>query len=199
MKNFQLSLAIGFVMAIIITVTCFGEKNAVNLRENVLRVHILANSDSEKDQQLKLKVRDRVLKETENLFYNVDTKEKAEKITQENIDEIIKIAQDEIRKNGYDYPVAAEIKDTFFDTRMYGDVTLPAGRYDALRILIGEGKGQNWWCVMFPQLCIPSSKEKTFTEDEMKIVSSPKYKPQFAAVELFQKAKKVITAKGTNS
>lgn len=195
MKNFEISLALGLFLAIIVSVTCFGEKNANDLRENVLRIHILANSDSTEDQELKIKVRDRILKETENLFYNVKTKNDAQEVTQENINKIINIARDEIKNNGYDYPVTAEIKETFFDTRIYDNVTLPAGNYDALRLSIGSGKGQNWWCVMFPQLCIPSVKEKNFTEDEKEIISSPKYKPQFASVELFQKAKNVLSTK----
>lgn len=197
MKHFEISLGLGLLLAIVVSVTCFGEKNATDLRENVLRVHILANSDSDEDQDLKLKVRDRILKESENLFYNVKSKDQAQKITKEKIDEIIAAAEDEIKDNGFDYPVKAEVRETFFDTRIYGDVTMPAGNYDALRVEIGSGKGHNWWCVMFPQLCIPSTKEKNFTEQEKEVISSPKYKPQFATVELFQKVKAIFT--GSNS
>ena len=106
---------------------------------------VLANSDSQEDQALKLKVRDRVLEYSEGLFQNAQTREEAEALAAAHLQELCQAAQDEVYRQGYDYPVKAEITNMFFDTREYETVTLPAGCYDALRITIGEAEGHNWW------------------------------------------------------
>ena len=160
MKKLELALLLGMAGAI-----CFSsvEKAAdarQSLRENVLRLHILANSDSIDDQALKLKVRDRLLDDAEKFFRNPgDTLEKVEQSVTEHLLEIEWIAEQVVKEEGYDYDVTAELTEMPFDDRTYGELTMPAGTYDALRITIGEAKGQNWWCVMYPALCVSNAME----------------------------------------
>lgn len=129
------------------------------LAEKVVRLHVLANSDSPEDQALKLKVRDRVLERATEILEQSADRVEAEARLRGNILELERIAQEEVRANGYDYPVTAELQNTEFPTREYDGFTLPAGEYLALRILIGEAEGQNWWCVVFPPLCTAAAAE----------------------------------------
>ena len=158
----------------------------------VFRLHILANSDSEADQSLKLKVRDRVLKYTENLYKNTKNRYQAEKLTAENLQDIANVALKEVIKNGYVYPVKAEIKKMYFNTRCYGKVTMPSGMYNALRITIGSGEGHNWWCVMYPSLCVGPATDydalKSGTSDsQYRIMTEDGYQFKFKILEYFQK------------
>lgn len=124
-----------------------------NLSEAVFRLHVLANSDSEEDQKLKLKVRDSLLNYMNNICSNCSTKAEAISIVNKHQQEFQQIAENTISENGYDYPVKINIGNFYFPTKNYGDISLPAGFYDALRVEIGKAKGKNWWCVMFPSLC----------------------------------------------
>lgn len=161
-----------------------------NIRGDVLRLHILANSDSDDDQQLKLCVRDRILEETGDLFLSAVTYEEAVAITDSLLPEIISIAEDEIEKQGYSYDVKAQLGYTFFDTRHYDEYTLPAGNYLALNVTIGEGKGHNWWCVMFPSICLSSSValDDKLDSDEIEVITDYSgYKVEFKLVEWYEK------------
>jgi len=124
-----------------------------NLSEAVFRLHVLANSNSEADQSLKIKVRDSLLNYMNNICSNCSTKAEAISLANLHKDEFQQIAEQTIQENGYNYPVKININNFYFPTKNYGDITLPAGFYDALRVEIGEAKGKNWWCVMFPSLC----------------------------------------------
>ncbi len=124
-----------------------------NLSTAVFRLHVLANSNSEEDQNLKLKVRDSLLNYMNGLCSNCSTKQEAISIANEHKDDFQKIAEQTIKENGYDYTAKINIDNFYFPTKNYGDISLPAGYYDALRVEIGEAKGKNWWCVMFPSLC----------------------------------------------
>ena len=130
------------------------------LSDKVVRLHVLANSDSEEDQALKLKVRDRILAYAEPLLTTraADRRE-AEALLRGQVLELERVAAEEIRANGYDYAVTIELEDTVFPTREYEGFSLPAGKYLALRAIIGAGEGQNWWCVVFPPLCAAASAE----------------------------------------
>ena len=163
-----------------------------NIREKVLRLHVIANSDTNCDQAVKLKIRDRILTESEELFYTeegiLSAKEKAVK----NLERIEQLANDELSKNGFPPNAKATFTNMFFDTRVYDNFTLPAGNYDAVRITVGNGKGKNWWCVLYPALCIPAASDglDTLTEEELKIIESPvQYEVKFLVVELFEKIK----------
>ena len=129
------------------------------LSDRVVRLHVLANSDSEEDQALKLKVRDRLLACTEPVLAGAADRREAEALLREHLAELERIAALEIRANGYDYPVTVELEDTVFPTREYEGFTLPAGKYLALRAVIGAGEGRNWWCVVFPPLCAAAAAE----------------------------------------
>ena len=124
-----------------------------NLYNAVFRLHVLANSDSEEDQALKLKVRDSLLNYMNNICSNCSTKSEAITLVNEHKKEFQQIAENTISENGYDYPVKINIGNFYFPTKNYGDISLPAGSYDALRVEIGKANGKNWWCVMFPSLC----------------------------------------------
>ncbi|NLY10360.1 MAG: stage II sporulation protein R [Firmicutes bacterium] len=122
-------------------------------KNNLLRLHIIANSNSIQDQELKLKVRDAILKASHEVFQGIANKEEAKEIIRLNWKEIEAVASETIKNAGYNYPITLEIGTFEFPTRSYGNFVLPGGDYEALRVIIGEGKGENWWCVLFPPLC----------------------------------------------
>lgn len=192
MKLLIKSACIAFVLTVIYSVIPF-EAQCSELSQDVFRLHILANSDSEADQSLKLKVRDEVLEYTEDLFNSAKTKEEAESVISDNLQSISNVAYQTVLDNGYDYVVTAEITNMYFTTRYYEGYTLPSGMYDALRITIGEGEGHNWWCVMYPSICISSAEDKeskakeALDDDEYNIVCNEQYQYKFKVVEMFEK------------
>ncbi len=141
--------------------------------DEVLRLHILANSDSKEDQQLKYDLRDHMLITFGEVFATCKSSDEAITAAKENKEEMELTAESYIRSRGYNYNVTCEIADTYFTTRKYENYTLPAGNYTAVRFLIGEAEGKNWWCVMFPPLCLPASGE-FFTEKESKEIEESK-------------------------
>lgn len=174
MKIFAKALLSGFIIAMIFSMVGFSAV-CDDLREDVLRVHILANSDSEEDQELKIKVRDKFLAYTSQYLISAENKNDAIKIVLNNKDNICDMLEQFIRENEYSYNVDLICTNMYFETRSYENGKLPAGYYDAIRIIIGEGKGKNWWCVMFPQLCLPavqynSYSNNTLTEAETEVV-----------------------------
>lgn len=192
MKLLIKSACIAFVLTVIYSVIPF-EAQCSELSQDVFRLHILANSDSEADQSLKIKVRDEVLDYTEDLFNSANSKEEAESIISDNLQSISNVAYQTVLDNGYDYVVTAEITNMYFTTRYYEGYTLPSGMYDALRITIGEGEGHNWWCVMYPSICISSAEDKeskakeALDDDEYNIVRNEQYQYKFKVVEMFEK------------
>ena len=193
MKKFEIAMVLGFILSIALSSTFAFASDCEMLRGEVLRLHILANSDDETDQQLKLLVRDRVLQETGNIFSGAENLETAQKLAEESLQKIVAVAEDEITKNGYSYPVTASLVRMYFETRHYDDYTLPAGMYDAVRIEIGKAEGKNWWCVMFPPICVSSAVDQRELEKilsakgEEVITGSQKYQLKFYIVELFER------------
>ena len=124
------------------------------LAGDVLRLHVLANSDSPADQALKLAVRDRVLEEAGARLEGVTDRAEAERVLAASLEPLARAGAAAVAEAGYRYPVTVRLEDTWFPTREYDGFSLPAGEYRALRVLIGEGKGRNWWCVVFPPLCL---------------------------------------------
>ena len=122
-------------------------------RDDLIRLHVIANSDSPEDQALKLRVRDQLLLRFGQIFKDARTMDQARALIEANLEELEKTALAEINNQGYDYQVSAQLGIFPFPTKVYGNEVYPAGRYEALRVVIGEGKGANWWCVMFPPLC----------------------------------------------
>lgn len=135
-----------------------------NIRDSVVRLHILAHSDTTADQVLKLQVRDTVAETTAGLMQGVADADEALAAVRDNLPEIEAAAQQTVRAAGYAYPVRAEVCEMYFATRQYEHATLPAGMYDAVRVTIGAGKGQNWWCVMFPPMCAGAATERAFED-----------------------------------
>lgn len=130
------------------------EENVVeDISEKLIRFHVLANSDSDVDQDLKLRVKDEVLKYISPILNESQSLEESREILKREDKNIIKIAEDYIKSQGFDYTVKTTLTRENFPVKEYGNIVLPQGEYEAYRILIGEGKGQNWWCVMFPPLC----------------------------------------------
>lgn len=169
----------------------FGEECSF-IRENTLRLHILANSDSPADQALKLKIRDAVLSCSGELFSGCDTRQKMISAAQEQLPKIQQVAEQTALHNGYELPVTASVTDMFFETRRYDHVILPAGIYTAVRIELGAAAGKNWWCVLYPPLCV-SAAQTGFTEEEAQISDSllqqdalPHYRARLAVVEWWE-------------
>lgn len=189
-KLIDIALALGLTASIILSMSGFSA-SCRDMYENIIRIRIIANSDSEEDQNLKLKVRDAVLENTKILFEDADSYNEAVTIAQNNLEFIRLVAEKEIRAEGFDYSVSLALKDEYFDTREYDSFTLPAGVYETLVFTIGEGEGQNWWCVLFPQVCVGSCSGKltdSISENSAKHAEeAPKYELKFKVVEIFQK------------
>ena len=203
-------LKIGRIFVILILLSLFILISAIsyvdavsnNIADSVFRLHVIANSDSKEDQELKLKVRDELLSYMNIISKDSTSKQEAMQIVNEHKEEFTQIAKKVIKENGYNYTVNVQIGKADFPTKYYGDITLPAGTYDALKVQIGEAKGQNWWCVMFPSLCIIDSNNLSFSEsseqllqenlseEELSIISNtsttPDIKIKFKLIELFE-------------
>ena len=151
-KLFLFILPLLFIYTLICSIS-YVNAISTDLQKNVFRLHVIANSDSEDDQNLKLKVRDNVIKYMNTLCSKTTSKEEAIEIANAHLNEFKEIALNTIKENGYNYDVNISIDNVFFPTKTYGDISLPEGYYDALRIKIGNAEGKNWWCVMFPPLC----------------------------------------------
>lgn len=176
------------------------------ISEKVLRFHVLANSDSESDQNLKLKVRDAVGNYMHNQFAIFEEKEEklnqeeAKQFAEENLFRIEEVAKQTIQEEGYDYDVVATIGEVDFPVKTYGDYTFPGGTYEALNLTIGNGEGHNWWCVMYPNMCFSGTmyevvsddaeealKEVLDEEEYQAILSSGDYEVRFKIVEYLEK------------
>lgn len=198
MNIFEKALASSVFLALLFNFASFQTK-CETISEKVLRIHILANSNSKEDQELKLKVRDKILEHSKYKFSSAQNKDEAVLLSQDSLQEIKQIAENEIQTLGYSYPVEIEFVKMYFTTRRYEDITLPAGNYDAVRIIIGQGKGKNWWCVMFPAICLgssddPNKLDAVFNEDEKNIINSEKkYEFKFKCVEIYEKYKSLVS------
>ncbi|MBQ7295362.1 MAG: stage II sporulation protein R [Clostridia bacterium] len=201
MKLKAIDIAVFITLIICIGAAVSFESTCKDVREDILRLHVIANSDSAKDQALKLKVRDSILKKSENLFTDCEDIISAEKILGTSLLFLKQTAQNAVYNEGYSYSVKVAFGKSYFPTRVYENITLPAGYYDALKIIIGEGKGQNWWCVMFPSLCLPGACKKedilsdVLSDKEMKLVlSKPEYEVRFWLVEKYYDIKNYFSS-----
>lgn len=196
-KNLSIAIAVSIAFLLLYNIASFAHQ-CEEVRGDVIRLHILANSDSEEDQNLKLQVRDAILTEGQELFDGSVTTENAQEKLKPQLANLEQTAEKVIAEKGFDYGATVMLTYEYFDTRCYQDeVTLPAGKYLALKIVLGEGKGHNWWCVMFPSLCLPAAEktdsealEDVFSENEIKTVSrSEKFEVRFKIVEIIEKWK----------
>ena len=194
MKRINIAIIFGLVFAITLSFARF-DALCQDIRDNVFRLHIKANSDSSDDQRLKLMIRDAILEEEGDSFGSQENPNEAIKYATDNIDTFEHIAHKVITQNGYDYSVKVTVGQSYFENREYDDFTLPAGEYEALNITIGEGQGKNWWCVMFPAVCVGASGElrDSVCEDSDEIAKNPqKYKIKFKTVEIYEDLKKIF-------
>ncbi|MGN0470486.1 MAG: stage II sporulation protein R [Acutalibacteraceae bacterium] len=190
MKLMFKAVCCALVISMLLSVTGFCGA-CDDIQSEVFRLHIIANSDSKDDQNLKLYVRDGILEYTEELFKSCKNKEQSVQTARDNIDLIKDKAQSLVYEYGYDYPVDAYVTNMSFNTRVYNEFTLPAGQYEALRIVIGDGNGKNWWCVLYPAVCVPSAEgnelNSVLNENEQDIVeNSVNYQVKFKIVEVFE-------------
>ena len=187
-----LSLLIGLAAAVVWGGWSLREQQ--KLADKVVRLHILANSDSAEDQTLKLQVRDVVLARAEELLRSSDGRGEAEETLRQNLRELTLLAQSAVREGGYGYSVRAELANTVFPTREYEEFSLPAGNYLALRVIIGEGGGKNWWCVVFPPLCSQTAADPVQTamaaglseEDVALMEENGGYLLKFKSIEIWE-------------
>lgn len=177
LRGFIIAFAVIFAFSVI----TYAKTTQKDIAKSVLRLHIIANSDSGQDQALKIAVRDRILEEAKGLFDSTYAPKEAEKIARENANMLEKIAKDEVLKQGFSYDVKVKIGKVAFPVKFYEDIMLPSGKYNAVQIIIGEGKGENWWCVLYPPMClidkvtIEQGKEKlkaSLSDEEYRMLSS---------------------------
>ncbi|WP_373600082.1 stage II sporulation protein R [Paraclostridium bifermentans] len=201
-----------FTIVTIGTIHIYGEMNNVeklsnNYKDKLIRFHVLANSDSEKDQELKLKVRDEVIKYLQPMLEKSRSIQESESIILRESNNLKNISKNIIEENGYNYDVKVNLEYSKFPAKQYSNVVLPAGEYKSLRIIIGEGEGKNWWCVMFPPLCFVDENngvidketdeklQDVLTEEEYELIAgenlnkSENKKMKFKIVEIIDKLK----------
>ena len=195
----ELSAVIGLLCAIFASMAHF-EAACDDLRQSVLRLHIIANSDSEEDQAVKLLVRDKILEESTDIFAGETDLHKAEKKAAEKIGDFCETAERVLSENGFSYGAEAEIGESYFETREYEYFTLPAGNYRSLIIRLGSAEGKNWWCVIFPAVCIPAATDASLSDSasstSAQIAEHPqKYIMRFKTVEIYEDLKKFLNNK----
>lgn len=183
-------------VACLICTALWAEATQVRLASQVIRLHVLANSDSEEDQALKLEVRDRVLETTSALLAGETEPQAAAVLLDQHLDDIAQTAAQEISAQGHDDRVEVRLEQTWFPTRQYQGISLPAGNYLALRVLIGAAEGHNWWCVVFPNLCLPAVSERaleasTLTPGQISLLQEEEtsYVFRFKTLEFWQSLK----------
>ena len=188
MKILKISVVFGLIISALLSMARF-DALCNDLRENVFRLHIRAASDSSADQSLKLKVRDAILSKYGGAFQNCGNKTEAVEFAESNLENFKELAQEVIYDNGFSYKVTVTVGNNFFENREYDTFTLPAGEYEALNVIIDKGNGKNWWCVMFPAVCIgaSSSFDEVVSDDSADVAeNSSEYKIRFKTVEIYE-------------
>lgn len=199
MKGLKKILIIFILLLIYLFFYIFSYASNVSnsLENNIFRLHILANSDSLDDQSLKLKVRDNIISYLEKKCDNCKSKSDFINVTNSNLENLKTIAQNTILEHGFNYSVEIEFDNFYFPTKYYGNISLPAGYYDGLKVKIGNAQGQNWWCSLFPPLCFTDvssgiidkeseeNLKENISEEEFSIISSSNgfYKLKFRLIE----------------
>lgn len=186
-KKWDRVLIFGLLLAVILSMAAGFDNECETVRENVLRLHILANSDSEEDQALKLRVRDAVLRETAADFAAAGDREDTVKTAGRLLTKMKTAAEKTLEEAGCRDTVRVSMVNMYFETREYDGAILPAGYYDAVRIELGAAEGHNWWCVLFPQLCIGTAADSEELERIEKLAEGPEYRLSFALVEWLER------------
>ena len=213
-KKVKLFITISLLLFIYIFISAFSYASNVSndLQNSVFRLHVIANSDSKEDQNLKYIVRDKIIEYMKTICQNCTSKEETIKVVSEHLDDFTQIANQTIQDNGFSYNATVSLGNFEFPTKTYGDISFPSGYYDALKIKLGNSDGQNWWCVLDPSLCfidvksgiVPEeSKEElqgTLNDEEYKLISDnndTSINVKFKLIEFFTQ-NNIITAKKSN-
>lgn len=200
LRRWEAALLAGVACALLTGM--YLDREQAELADSVIRLHVIAASDSQEDQALKLLVRDRILEEAQALYDPEDDILQARARLEEHLEELAAAGQEVLAEAGCDDPVTASLEEAWFPTKHYSDFSLPAGRYTALRIVIGEGEGQNWWCVVFPPLCLGVVSQTVdqaaaaggFTQDQVSLMTGETegYVVKFKAMELWEQLKAAL-------
>lgn len=196
----EISVVFGLVISMLFSVVGFSF-DCANIRNNVVRLHILANSDSSQDQKIKLVVRDALLNCGKELFSGSVNVDNAHEILEKQKEDLVEVANLTLKENGYSYEAQISITKEYFATRSYEEFTLPAGEYMAVKVILGKGQGKNWWCVMFPPLCLPAASESRaidvfIGENGAEVVQNySEYEVRFKIVEIYEGIKSKLKNK----
>lgn len=195
-KNIEIIIIIVFLVSYILSNYTSFAMNVNDLRDSTLRIHILANSNSDEDQALKLEVRDAIITVTNDIYKLARSKQEAINIFNNNINRIEKVISETISKSNSMYEFNIELVNMYFTARNYDNIVMPAGEYDAIRVSIGEGKGENWWCVLYPSICVSTAidkREPVFNDDQQDILeNSQKYEVRFAILDVITNIKNIL-------
>lgn len=190
---------LGTLLAVVLTGWCSFGRVCTGIRKQTLRLHVLANSDSQQDQALKLLVRDALSEECAALFAGITDMQQAETAARQALPQLRETAQHTVAAAGFDCPVEVSLETVWFDTRTYGEYTLPAGRYRALQVKLGEAQGKNWWCCLFPPLCVAAASGQSTAEAAesiwgaagVRVAAGGGYEVRFALLEWLEKLRDV--------
>ena len=183
-KNLKMVIILTFLRFLYSSVCAisYAQNISTDVANSVFRLDVIANSDTEEDQNLKYMVRDNLLKYMNSICENCKTKEDAIAVVEKNKTAFEQIAMNTIKEEGYNYSVTINIGNFEFPTKNYGDISLPAGYYDALRVEIGEAKGRNWWCVMFPPLCFVDISSGVVPDESKEFMKNSLSEEEFALI-----------------
>lgn len=192
-SKLKTTLLIMFLLFVYVLIAASSYTKAVctDIANNVFRLHVIANSDSEEDQKLKYIVRDSILSYVNGILENINNKEDVALTINNHIDEIKNIAQQAVYNEGFTYDVEIEVGNFKFPTKTYGNISLPPGLYDALRVKIGNASGKNWWCVMFPPLCFVDVSSGIVPEDSKELMESNLSSEDYALVSSSKNTTKI--------
>jgi len=187
MKRLELSVLMAVIFCAVVSLLNVNAQYD-EVRGSVLRLHILANSDALSDQELKLSVRDALQSQVDDIFAGCEDLEQAIAAAENNTGRLRAVAEDTLRSMGCDYPVSVTVERSYFTTRTYDGFTLPAGMYNALRVEIGAAQGRNWWCVMFPAMCVTGRDaqdelETVLTDHQLELLRADGYEVRLWCVE----------------
>ena len=197
-KIFEICLLTALIFAVVLG--AYAQEQSDKLAGSIIRLHVLPNSNTNADQNLKLIVRNSVLAKAGALIKGAKTAGQAAQIIAQNLAQINQTAQQTVYDHGYTYTTKTVLDTSFFNTRYYTDFSMPAGEYNALRVTIGAGQGNNWWCVVFPPLCVNSAVEQTaadhgLDQEQTELITSqqPEVKVKFKIIEIYQSIKNALT------
>lgn len=182
--NIKMIIILSFLLFIYTTLCAisYAQNISTDISNSVFRLHVIANSDNKADQDLKYLVRDNLIDYMNNICSNCPSKQEAINLVEQNIETFKQIASNTIYEQGYSYSVNVSVGNFEFPTKNYGDISLPAGYYDALKVEIGESKGQNWWCVMFPPLCFVDISSGVVPEESKELMKDNLSEEEFALI-----------------